>query len=174
MAEQHSSRSIMYATVVVAILLVVVIVPFSLNDGSTTSQVGEDVELRIRPVARFELKNVEGVSAEGDVPAEARADEGEDAAVSEDGGATTTSVTAPRDGAAVYALICFTCHDLGVAGAPKKGDKAGWAARIATGKEALYASVLNGKGAMPAKGGNPSLSEDEIKGAVDYMVGLAE
>jgi cytochrome c5 len=170
MTEQHSSRSIMYATIVVAVLLVAFIVPFSLNSGNTITSAEEDAELRVRPVARFELQNAK------ETPAEGEATEGEDVAADSEGdeAATPAPAAAPRDGAAVYALICFTCHDLGVADAPKKGDKTGWSARIATGKDALYASVLNGKGAMPAKGGNPSLSEDEIKGAVDYMVGLAQ
>ena len=74
------------------------------------------------------------------------------------------------DGEKVYKGICFSCHDVGVAGSPKFGDKAAWAPRIATGAEALYASSLNGKGAMPAKGGNPALSDAEVKAAVDYMV----
>ena len=63
------------------------------------------------------------------------------------------------------------CHAAGVAGAPKLTDKAAWAPRIAQGKDALYSSSLKGKGAMPAKGGNPSLSDADVKAAVDYMVG---
>jgi cytochrome c5 len=66
--------------------------------------------------------------------------------------------------------LCFSCHDSGVAGAPKLGDKAAWAPRIATGNDAMYATSLNGKGAMPAKGGNPALSDAEVKAAVDFMV----
>lgn len=78
------------------------------------------------------------------------------------------------DGEKVYKGICFSCHDVGVAGSPKLGDKAAWAPRIATGAEALYATSLNGKGAMPAKGGNPALSDDEIKAAVDYMIAQSQ
>lgn len=63
------------------------------------------------------------------------------------------------------------CHAAGVAGAPKLTDKAAWATRIAQGKDTLYTSSLKGKGAMPAKGGNPSLSDADVKAAVDYMVG---
>jgi cytochrome c5 len=61
-----------------------------------------------------------------------------------------------------------------VAGAPKFGDKAAWAPRIKTGKGAMYASVMKGKGAMPARGGNPGLSDDAVKAAVDYMVAAAK
>ena len=62
------------------------------------------------------------------------------------------------------------CHAAGVAGAPKFGDKAAWAPRIAQGKAKLYESALHGKGAMPPKGGAADLSDDEIKGAVDYIL----
>ncbi|MDX1336068.1 MAG: c-type cytochrome, partial [Gammaproteobacteria bacterium] len=48
------------------------------------------------------------------------------------------------DGKAIYKQVCFTCHDAGIAGAPKLGDKAAWAPRIATGMEALYATSING------------------------------
>ena len=78
------------------------------------------------------------------------------------------------NGEKVYKGICFSCHDVGVAGSPKLGDKEAWATRIATGNDALYGSAINGKNAMPAKGGNPALSDDEIKAAVDYMVGQSQ
>ena len=64
----------------------------------------------------------------------------------------------------------MACHVTGAANAPKLGDKAAWAPRIKTGTEALYASVLKGKGAMPPKGGNAALSDADVKAAVDYMV----
>ena len=59
---------------------------------------------------------------------------------------------------------------MGVANAPKLGDKAAWGPRVATGMDALYTSALNGKAAMPAKGGNPALSDAEVKAAVDFIV----
>jgi cytochrome c5 len=74
------------------------------------------------------------------------------------------------DGQAVYQQACFACHMTGAAGAPKFGDKAAWAPRIATGKAALMTSALNGKGAMPPKGGQAQLTEDQISAAIDYMV----
>lgn len=77
-------------------------------------------------------------------------------------------------GEATYKQSCAVCHAAGVAGAPKLTDKAAWAPRIASGKEALYASGLKGKGTMPAKGGNPSLSDADVKAAVDYMVSQAK
>ena len=83
--------------------------------------------------------------------------------------------TAPKaDGEAVYKKTCFACHATGVAGSPLFGNKELWAPRIATGMDALYGSALKGKGVMPPKGGNFSLSDDEVKAAVDYMVSNAK
>ncbi len=73
-------------------------------------------------------------------------------------------------GKTVYGAACFACHMTGAAGAPKLGDKAAWAPRIALGLEALYASSINGKGAMPPKGGRVDIADADIKAAVAYMV----
>lgn len=73
------------------------------------------------------------------------------------------------DGKAVYDKTCVACHATGVANAPKLGDKAAWAARMAGGKDALVASVKNGKGVMPPKAG-ANLGDDDIKAAVDYIL----
>ena len=73
-------------------------------------------------------------------------------------------------GKAVYDASCSACHASGVAGAPKPGDAAAWAARSKAGKDLLYASALKGKGAMPPKGGNPGLSDGDVKAAVDFML----
>jgi cytochrome c5 len=77
-------------------------------------------------------------------------------------------------GKATYDAVCTVCHGAGVAGAPKFGDKAAWAPRIKLGMDALHASALKGKGAMPAKGGNPTLSDADVKAAVDYLVAAAK
>jgi cytochrome c5 len=77
------------------------------------------------------------------------------------------------DGAKIYAAGCNACHAAGVAGAPKFGDKAAWAPRIAQGKDALYNSALHGKNAMPPKGGS-SAPDADVKAAVDYMVNAAK
>lgn len=80
---------------------------------------------------------------------------------------TATAAKPSGNGSKVYKSTCASCHDAGIAGSPKLGDKAAWGSRIAAG--GLYANALNGKGAMPAKGGNASLSEADVKAAVDYM-----
>jgi cytochrome c5 len=85
------------------------------------------------------------------------------------------AATPVRDGQQVYQASCVACHDAGIAGAPKTGDKGQWTKRIAKGVGTLYASAVNGvqgsAGVMPPKGGNPALSDAEVKAAVDYMVG---
>lgn len=76
-------------------------------------------------------------------------------------------------GKSVFSKTCALCHATGVGGAPKKGDKADWAPRIAQGKDTLYKHALEGftgsKGMMPPRGTGASLSDDEVKAAVDYM-----
>lgn len=81
--------------------------------------------------------------------------------------------TAPKAdlvrGEQVYRQSCAVCHDKGVAGAPRISDTAAWSPRLARGMDAMYATALNGKGAMPPKGGNPALGETDVKAAVDYL-----
>jgi len=74
------------------------------------------------------------------------------------------------DGKAIYSQTCAACHVSGVGGAPKLTDKAAWAPRLSAGQAALIAAVLKGKGIMPPKGGNASLSDADVKAAVAYMV----
>jgi cytochrome c5 len=77
---------------------------------------------------------------------------------------------AAADGKKVFDSTCMACHATGVAGAPKLGDKAAWAPRIKQGMDTLVQDAIKGKGAMPPKGGNASLSEAEIRAAVEFMV----
>ncbi|MFY8062303.1 MAG: c-type cytochrome [Usitatibacteraceae bacterium] len=82
----------------------------------------------------------------------------------------------PAGGEGIYKASCAACHSPGVAGAPKSGDKAAWAPRIAQGKDTLYKHAIGGfqgkGGVMPAKGGNTTLSDADVKSAVDYMIAL--
>ena len=85
--------------------------------------------------------------------------------------ATPSASAAGNSGESTYKANCAACHATGVAGAPKLGDKAAWAARIKSGKDTLYHSALQGKPpGMPAKGGNLGLSDSDVKAAVDYLV----
>ena len=74
------------------------------------------------------------------------------------------------DGQAVYQKSCQSCHAAGVANAPKLGDKEAWAPRIALGMDALVASAIKGKNAMPPKGACMNCSDDDLKAAIEYMV----
>jgi cytochrome c5 len=77
-------------------------------------------------------------------------------------------------GEATYKSICFACHQNGVAGAPKVGDKAAWQPRIAQGMAVLHTHAIKGytgkTGTMPAKGGNTAMPDADVKSAVEYMV----
>jgi len=89
--------------------------------------------------------------------------------------AAAASVAANTAGAAsqgelVYRKTCVVCHSEGMLGAPRLGDSRAWAPRLAAGKEALVASVRNGKGEMPPKGGNPKFTDEDLRAAVDYIV----
>ncbi len=74
-----------------------------------------------------------------------------------------------RTGEQVFKAICISCHGAGLAGAPKFGDAGAWGPRIAKGYEQLVTHALAGFNAMPAKGGAPDLTDDEVKRAVAYM-----
>ena len=96
--------------------------------------------------------------------------------------ATTVAAAAPEadagpvdPGKQVYSGLCFSCHGTGLPGIPQFGDKAAWAERIAQGEALLYEHAINGFTGksgimMPPKGGNPALTDEQVKAAVDYMV----
>ena len=133
----------MWATIGVAVVLIAIIYPLTnrtFNSAADSAKGNDESDVRIQPVAKFELAKAEAPAASG-----------------------------PRDGATIYNSVCGACHNTGAAGAPKIDDKAAWAARLAQGKDGLIKSVTNGKGAMPPKGG-ATLSDDEIKGVVDYVL----
>lgn len=77
-------------------------------------------------------------------------------------------------GKTLYETNCHVCHTAGVAGAPIFGDKDAWSVRISKGVDALYASSINGLGAMPPKGGAVAASDEDVKAAVDYMIANAQ
>jgi cytochrome c5 len=103
-------------------------------------------------------------------PAETRPAEA--APVTEAAGTSEPGTASPdlTHGQQIYRRACAFCHDKGVAGAPKTGDTVAWSPRLAQGIDTLYAVSLRGKGAMPAKGGNPTLADADVKAAVDYIV----
>ena len=78
-----------------------------------------------------------------------------------------------RSGEAIVKTLCAACHQAGVANAPKLGDPKDWAPRIKAGLNQMMSIAINGKGAMPARGGDTSLTDAEIARAVVYMANQA-
>jgi len=148
---------------IVPVIGVVLLVQLVVNRPSADPRAlaPEAVAARIQPVGRIEFaddpKYKQAMAA---APASAPAPAAQPAAAA-----------GPVDGKAVYDKSCVACHATGVANAPKLGDKAAWAPRIGTGVDAMMKSVIGGKGAMPPKAGNPSLTDAEIRAAVEYLVG---
>lgn len=82
------------------------------------------------------------------------------------------AAAALRAGADVYGTYCMACHATGAAGAPKTGDKAAWSPRLdAKGVDGLTTSAINGLNAMPPKGTCADCADDEIKGAIEHILG---
>jgi cytochrome c5 len=110
---------------------------------------------RIRPVARVAVSGQDNTALAPPVAA-----------------ATTAAVE--LSGEQVYQQVCTACHGAGVAGAPKTGDKAAWAPRIAQGADMLHKHAIEGyqgkAGFMPPKGGRTDLSDQSVIDAVEYLV----
>jgi cytochrome c5 len=115
---------------------------------------------RLKPVGELCLK---GENCAGDM---AGAGQQPSAAAETDSASAASAI----DGEKVYGGICMACHTTGAAGAPRLGEAGDWEARLAKGDETLYTHAIEGFNAMPAKGGNPALSDEEVKAAVDYLL----
>ncbi|MGI9320015.1 MAG: c-type cytochrome [Thiogranum sp.] len=86
------------------------------------------------------------------------------------GEAAETVAAGPRSGEQVYNASCLACHSTGIAGAPKVGDQATWAARAAKGIDGMLATAVSGLNAMPPKGTCADCSDEELKAAIVYML----
>ncbi len=126
---------------VVPVIGIVLLVQLVIGGINTdsTGNTSEAVAERIRPVAQV--------------------------SVSAGGGASGVAKT----GEQVYQAVCTACHGTGVAGAPKFGDAAAWAKLVAEDQKKLVGDAMKGIRGMPAKGGNPDLSDYEFERAVVYM-----
>jgi cytochrome c5 len=171
--EEHSSFiktpkqlvTIVVLAFVVPIMIIVMLAKLVTTGGKYDAKhpamSEEAIAQRIKPVGQVRLGDVADTAAAAPA-AGAPAPAGDKPAAA-----------TPASGKSIYETACVACHGTGVAGAPKAGDKAAWAPRIAQGTETLYATAIKGKGAMPPKGGT-QVSDDEMKAAVDYLVGLAK
>ena len=142
--------------IVAIILLVQLVVSHPAPDPNAMTDAA--IAKRLQPVGQVEF-----------AAADAAAGGKEQAAPKSRAAAASTASQKP-DGKKVYETTCMACHATGVAGAPKLGDKAAWAPHLKHGMGALLQLALKGKGAMPPKGGNPSLSDDEVRAALEFMV----
>jgi len=161
---------------------VIILLSQYVTDVSTSSDAeGSAVLSRIKPVGEVLIepasggKSAEAGGASANGAKAAAAPTASAAAPATTPAAAATPAAAPAtsvkpDGKKIYDTACMACHGAGVAGAPKFGDKAAWAPRIKLGIDALHASALKGKGAMPPKGGNVTLPDADVIAAVDYMV----
>ncbi|MCC7461013.1 MAG: cytochrome c5 family protein [Gammaproteobacteria bacterium] len=171
-------------SVVIGLLVTIAVVLFALarivGNRAQLAQVRSDpayiaeVQQNIRPFARVAVAGQDNSALK--IQAPVALGSAPDAAGAEP--AAAAAPAAPLDGAAVYATTCKACHEAGLAGAPKTGDKAVWAPRIAQGKATLYQHAIKGftgkTGVMLPKGGRTDLSDDLIKQTVDHMVALSQ
>ncbi len=137
------------AIVAVALILFLNSVVAGALKGAAADNSDEAVAARIAPVAQLNT----GAAIEAAAPA-----------------AAAPAASGPRSGKDVYTAQCSMCHAVGAAGAPKFGDAAAWGPRAANGIDALLNSAINGKGGMPPRGLCATCSDDELKGAIEYMV----
>jgi cytochrome c5 len=155
---------------------------FTLGATNEKARAPETIAANIAPVTKLVVDPSKGpvpsagVSA-ATAPSAAKTPDAPIVAMAIPAAAAPGAATAkPAGGEGVYNTACTACHGAGIAGAPKSGDKAAWAPRIAQGKPVLYEHAIKGfqgkAGVMPAKGGNTTLSDDDVKAAVDYMVAL--
>ena len=130
--------------------VILVIIAGKLTSGVSDHKPDETILENIRPVGQV---NIAGESDPAAAPA-----------------AAPVAAAEPKSGEEVYNSSCMSCHATGAAGAPKLGDTAAWAPRIAAGMDSLVANVMNGLNAMPPKGLCMACSDEELQGAVQYMV----
>ena len=152
-----------FAVPVFLIIAIVQIVTGGLDvDAGAPANTEETIAARLKPVGEVRLAGAAAATATA-APTVANAQQ-----------ATGAPEAKAKSGQEVFQQVCAVCHAAGLAGAPKAGDAAAWKPRIAQGVPTLYTHALNGIRMMPAKGGNPSLSDAEVKAAVDYMVAQAK
>ena len=169
MTDRSFLKSFAGLIAALVVLTVILFIVAQMVGGKATKAVEATVDAkavaeRIKPVGELTVGAVEAVKA---TTASASV---MDAIIP----SANAAGAADDKGKKIYDASCMACHAAGVAGAPKFGDKAAWAARIAQGNDTLYTHALKGfqgkAGMMPPKGGNMSAKDEDIKAAVDYMV----
>ena len=153
----HEDKTVVNTIMVVLGVLVVVAVIFYFVADTVTSDMDDSEEANERMQTKIEenIRPVGEVNV-GSVPA--------------DSGTATAAAAGPRSGDQVYNASCMACHAVGVANAPKLGDKAAWEPRAAKGVDGLLATAISGLNAMPPKNTCAACSDNELKGAIKYML----
>lgn len=121
----------------------------------------QSVATRIEPVGKVRV---------GDPTEQSAAEAVQVAAAAETASAETVAVADARPGESVYGGLCHACHAAGLANAPKPDDTAAWEERLAKGLDAMVATAIQGLGGMPPRGGDPSLTDEEIRETIIFML----
>jgi len=157
-----------FGIIIVFIIAVLLISKLGVQEGVESASL---VYERVKPVGQVK---VEGAIQVAQAP-EIDASQSESPASPTE---TAESTSPEAKGEQVYNTACFACHGMGIAGAPKLGEQAIWAPRIAKGMETLFLHALQGfqgeTGVMPAKGAQMQLPDEDVKAAVTYMVSQAQ
>lgn len=170
--SKHDTHFFNTFSMVIGLLIVVALMIFALarhvGGAKQLSEVYSDpkyvesVEEHVKPLVREAVSGQDNSALKIEAPAQS----------------ATIALAVPKDGPALYEAVCKTCHATGLVGAPKFGDHAAWAPRLAQGKAALYEHALKGytgkAGVMPPKGGRTDLADDLIKAGVDFMASKAQ
>lgn len=161
MEEQTDQTVIKNMAIIMVILIVFTFgiafiareVGFKDDQGSSPASIAV-IEKRIKPVADV-YTGEDGPAAIEEAVAEAQP-------------AQASAFDGSLDGEMIYTNVCAACHATGVAGAPQPGTPA-MAQRVEKGLDALMQTAMNGLNAMPARGGRPDLSDEQIQAVVEYM-----
>jgi cytochrome c5 len=155
--EEQTDQTVIKNMVIVLVILIV----FSFSIFFIAKDVGfkEDQETGPAGIAALEkrIRPVAGVYTGEDGPAAV-----------EEVAAQAVAFDGSLDGEMIYTNVCAACHATGVAGAPQPGTPA-MAQRIEKGMDALMQTALNGLNAMPARGGRPDLSDEQMRAVVEFM-----
>lgn len=159
---KHFSMVIGALALVAVVLIVLALHIYDKHPAPQSPEAGKEVAERIAPVG--------GVYA-GDTGRAAMVAAQEAA---KKAAAAQVAYGGSTDGKFIYGSLCHSCHDNGAGGAPKITDKGAWAPRVAQGAETLLKHAIEGftgrSGAMPARGGNPGLTDEQVKATVEWMV----
>ncbi len=172
MANQNKFPTSLVAGVVIALAVAAYMVLPTLGSGPEVDMSETAVLERIKPIGSVTTTAApasEEPAAKPEAPADTAAGTGQAAE-----GESKPASASTRSGEDVFNTACTACHSTGAAGAPKLGDKEAWAPRIATGVDAMLEVAIKGKNAMPPRGTCSDCSDEELRGAIEYIVSKSQ